>query len=68
MNRRLVLVAAIAGGAVAACVVLAWRRRREDFAYEPPRTGDGDPVTEALEDSFPASDPPAQTVTTGSTV
>jgi hypothetical protein len=52
---------------VACFVATASRRRRFDQPDAPPRTNDGDPVTVASEDSFPASDPPAATVTTGST-
>jgi hypothetical protein len=66
MRSRIVLAAAVLGGLVSCLVVTGSRRRRLE-QQDPPRTNDGDPVTVASEDSFPASDPPAATVTTGST-
>jgi hypothetical protein len=66
MNRRLVVLAAVVGGAAAAAVVIVARRRAHRERARERHTDET--VTIASEDSFPASDPPARTVTTGSMV
>ena len=62
MNRTMVVLAALAGGLAAAAVLVVARRRWHCEAFA--RHVD-ESVTIASEDSFPASDPPARTVTTG---
>ena len=67
MTRRMIWAIALGlGGAVLAT---AWRSRRPMRGQRGrASSGSFDPVMEASEDSFPASDPPSHTPTTGTRI
>jgi hypothetical protein len=62
MTKRTGLLLGSAAGVAVTLAVRAWRHYQDTAR---PRTRTSDPVELASDDSFPASDPPSYTATTG---
>jgi hypothetical protein len=67
MDRRWTLLAALGGALLARALVAHRRRVAADRAWSDAADAD-EAITAASVESFPASDPPSNTVTTGSTL
>jgi hypothetical protein len=62
MTTRTGLIIGAAAGVAATLVIRAWRHHQDNMQ---PGIRTSDPVELASDDSFPASDPPSYTATTG---